>query len=46
MLKYVPDLLVLAGAAAITAGATLIYLPAGFIVAGILCIVGARMVHK
>jgi len=45
-MRYLPDLLVLAGAAAIIAGAMLIYLPAGFIVAGILCIVGARMVHK
>lgn len=38
--KYAPDLVMLAGAAAVAVGAGMIYLPAGVIAAGILAIAG------
>ena len=45
-MRAVPDILAVIGAALLTTGASLVYAPAGFIVAGVLCIVGARMANK
>ena len=39
--KYTPDLVLVAGAAAVAVGAGMIYLPAGFIVGGVLAMAGA-----
>lgn len=36
--KFIPDLLVIAGAAAVSYGAWLAWAPAGFIVAGVLAL--------
>lgn len=40
-MSYLIDILGIAGAALLVTGATLIYMPAGFVVAGILCLAGA-----
>ncbi len=39
--KYAGDLVLLAGAASVTAGVLMIYIPAGLIVGGVLAIAGA-----
>ena len=39
--KYTPDLALVAGATAVAVGAGMIYLPAGFIVGGVLAMAGA-----
>lgn len=39
--RYVPDLILVAGATAVAVGAGLIYAPAGLIVGGLLAMVGA-----
>lgn len=38
LIKALPDLLVIAGVAAIALGAGMVYLPAGFIVGGVLVV--------
>lgn len=46
MLEYLRDAIGLAGVAAITYGAWLIYQPAGFIVGGVLLIAGAILTSR
>lgn len=46
IMRYVTDVLVVTGGVMIVTGVTLIYAPAGFIVAGVLSITGAWLSRK
>jgi hypothetical protein len=43
---YLPDLLLLAGACAVSYGTALIYLPAGFIMGGALALLGGVLLSR
>lgn len=44
--NWLPDMLMFGGAAGISYGASLIYLPAGFVVGGILAVVGGVVLAR
>lgn len=46
LLKHLPDALLVSGGGAVAFGAGLIYMPAGFIVGGILAMVAGYMVAR
>ena len=45
-MKHLPDIILFSGATALSYGSWLVYQPSGFIVAGILLIVGGTIMAK
>lgn len=45
-MKYIPDLLLITGAATLSYGAFLVYEPAGYITAGVLILLEAIMLSR